>query len=115
MGLLRPPGRARPSHHDLKPGPADCQFLRKGFVVLAASMNSEAAVQKAEIVLLVFGFLREHRTSFPQAYNALEREAADILRPRRPSMKSLQEILVLRPSSPCKNDLLVFGYFYDIL
>ena len=62
-------------------------------------MGSEAAsaVQKSEIVLLVFGFLKEHRSSFPQTCDALEREAADILKPRRPSLKSLHEILVRHP------------------
>ena len=60
-----------------------------------AAMNSERAVHKEEMVLLISGFLKEHRSLFPQTCEALEREAADILKPRRPSMKPLQKILVL--------------------
>jgi hypothetical protein len=58
-------------------------------------MNSEPpAVRKEEVVLLIFGYLKEHYRSFPQTCDALEKEAAAILKPRRPCMKSLPCILV---------------------
>ena len=58
------------------------------------ALRNENVVKNDEIVLLIFGFLKEQRNLFPQTLDAMEKEAADILKPRRPSMKSLQCILV---------------------
>jgi hypothetical protein len=51
-------------------------------------------IRKEELVLLVFGFLKDERESFPQSFEAFEREAEDVVKPCRPTMKSLQCILV---------------------